>query len=90
MISTVHSKNIIGTISRLLDLGLSYQELEQALVGIINQRLIQKDDDKKALLEICFGEQLDHLFSHLQKGKLATLPYKTLDEELFECQHHVS
>lgn len=90
VISTVHSKNIIGTISRLLDLGLSYQELEQALVGIINQRLIQKDDDKKALLEICFGEQLDHLFSHLQKGKLATLPYKTLDEELFECQHHVS
>ena len=48
---------------------------------------IQTDD---RLLEICFGVQLDYLFSHLQNGKLATLPYKTLDEELFECQHHVS
>lgn len=38
VISTVHAKNVMGTITRLLDLGIS-QELEQALVGVVNQRL---------------------------------------------------
>lgn len=90
VISTVHAKNIIGTINRLRDLGLSLQELEQAIVGVVNQRLIQKEDERKAIFEICFGEQLDHLFSNLQQENIYSLPYKTLDEELFECQHHVS
>ncbi len=90
VISTVHAKNIIGTINRLRDLGLSLQELEQAMVGVVNQRLIQKEDERKAIFEICFGEQLDHLFSNLQQGNSYSIPYKTLDEELFECQHHVS
>ena len=90
VISTVHAKNVMGTITRLLDLGISLQELEQALVGVVNQRLIQKEDERKAIFELCFGEQLDHLFSQIQQGNLCSLPYKTLDEELFECQHHVS
>lgn len=90
VISTVHAKNIIGTINRLRDLGLSLQELEQAIVGVVNQRLIQKEDERKAIFEICFGEQLDHLFSNLHQENIYSLPYKTLDEELFECQHHVS
>lgn len=90
VISTVHAKNIIGTINRLRDLGLSLQELEQAIVGVVNQRLIQKEDERKAIFEICFGEQLDYLFSNLQQENIYSLPYKTLDEELFECQHHVS
>ena len=54
------------------------------------RRLIQKEDERKAIFELCFGEQLDHLFSQIQQGNLCSLPYKTLDEELFECQHHVS
>ena len=90
VISTVHAKNVMGTITRLLDLGISLQELEQALVGVVNQRLIQKEDERKAIFELCFGEQLDHLFSQIQQGNLCSLPYKTLDEEIFECQHHVS
>ena len=89
MISTVHAKNVVGTIHRLRDLGLSVQELEQAIVGIVNQRLIQKEDERKAVFEICFGEQLDDLFSNLHQGHLDSLPYKTIDEELYQC-HHVN
>ncbi|WP_235070153.1 competence type IV pilus ATPase ComGA [Turicibacter sp. TJ11] len=89
VISTVHAKNVVGTIHRLRDLGLSVQELEQAIVGIVNQRLIQKEDERKAVFEICFGEQLDDLFSNLHQGHLDSLPYKTIDEELYQC-HHVN
>ena len=79
VISTVHAKNVRGTLNRLIDLGISTQDLEQALVGIANQQLIENKTDRKAMFELCFGEQLDHLFSQLSP---ASLPYHTLDEEL--------
>ena len=43
VISTVHAKNVLGTINRLLDLGITLQELEQGVIGVANQRLIKFD-----------------------------------------------
>ena len=82
VISTVHAKNVRGTLHRLIDLGISQQDLEQALVGIANQRLVDQNNHRKAQFELCFGEQLDALFTQLP---LAPLPYKPLDEELDLC-----
>jgi len=77
VISTVHSKNVLGTIHRMLDLGIASQELEQALIGVINQRLIKGQTDYKALLEIGFGTDLEQMFNSSFQDK----PYRTLDEE---------
>jgi len=87
VISTVHAKNIVGTLYRLLDLGISFSDLEQSLIGLVNQRLIKDQDDFKALFEICFGRELDELLTQLEDGSLAQLPFKTLDEEFLEWQN---
>lgn len=86
VISTVHAKNVIGTINRLLDLGLSLQELEQGLIGVANQRLIKFDDDQKALFELCYDDHLDILFHHLTEGTPLEASFITLDEEFLQCQ----
>ena len=86
VISTVHAKNILGTVHRMLDLGISSQELEQALIGVINQRLIKADADYKALLEMCFGAQMEQLFA----SGLNEKSYRTLDEEYDLWQQEAS
>ncbi|MCL1949197.1 MAG: Flp pilus assembly complex ATPase component TadA [Turicibacter sp.] len=77
VISTVHSKNVVGTIHRMLDLGVAPQELEQALVGVANQRLIKAKAGYKALFELCFGADLDEMLSSGYTEKR----YRTLEEE---------
>ena len=86
VISTVHSKNIVGTIHRMLDLGIAKQELEQALIGVINQRLIKAGQDYKALLEACFGLELEETL----KSGFANQTYRTLDEEYDLWQQQAS
>ncbi|WP_195513853.1 competence type IV pilus ATPase ComGA [Turicibacter sanguinis] len=86
VISTVHAKNVLGTINRLLDLGITLQELEQGVIGVANQRLIKFDDEQKALFELCFDDHLDVLFHHLNEGSPVQPSYLTLDEEFSQCQ----
>lgn len=69
VISTVHAKNVIGTFHRLLDLGISLPDLEQAIIGVANQRLVEAENDYKALFEFCFGETLDAVVAGLAHGK---------------------
>src|SRR5690606_33165554 len=40
VLSTIHAKNTIGTIQRLLEMGLTRVELEQSLIGISSIQLI--------------------------------------------------
>lgn len=86
VISTVHAKNVIGTINRLIDLGITLQELEQGVVGVANQRLIKFEDEQKAIFELCFDDHLEILFHHLTEGHLLDTPFTTLDEEFIKCQ----
>lgn len=81
VISTIHAKNSIGTLHRLLDLGLGAQELEQAVIGVVNQRLVKVAGEPKALFEICSGFHLEQLFTGLLAGKIPLPAYKTLEEE---------
>ncbi len=58
VISTVHAKSCLGTIHRLLDLGISVDDLEEVCVGIVNQRLVKYQDESKALYEILAEDEL--------------------------------
>lgn len=42
VLTTLHSGSSIGALKRLLDLGVSYMDLEEVLQGIIAQRLVDK------------------------------------------------
>ncbi|GGA68295.1 competence type IV pilus ATPase ComGA [Ornithinibacillus halotolerans] len=63
VLSTIHAKNTIGTIQRLLEMGLTRVELEQSLIGISSIQLIpiiSSNESKRraALLEILDGKLL--------------------------------
>lgn len=88
VISTVHAKSVIGTINRLLDLGLTLQELEQAVIGIANQRLIKFEEERKALFELCYQDHLEILFHQLMEGEMLQPAFTTIDEEFLACQQN--
>ncbi|HAX73511.1 MAG TPA: competence protein ComG [Firmicutes bacterium] len=90
VISTLHAKNISGTINRLLDLGMSLHDLQHAVIGIANQRLIKKDDQSKALFEILFGRDLEEWFQFYQNNHQKQLKYRQLSDEFLECEQKSS
>lgn len=42
VLATIHAKECTGVIERLLELGVSHQQLKQSLIGVVSQRLINK------------------------------------------------
>lgn len=40
VLSTVHARDSVGCLYRLLELGFTYRELEQTLLGVVSQRLV--------------------------------------------------
>jgi len=86
VISTVHSKDNLGTIHRMMDLGISASDLTQAVVGLVNQRLIPTDSDRKALFEICYGENLENVMEQVSEGSVFSISYTTIDEEFLKWQ----
>ena len=86
VISTVHSRDNLGTIHRMMDLGISVIDLSQAVVGLVNQRLIPVDSDRKALFEICSGEKLANIIEQLTEGSVFNITYTTIDEEFLKWQ----
>jgi len=90
VISTIHSKDNLGTMYRMLDLGIAINELEQTAVGFVNQRLIPIEADNKtgktALMEIADGDGLETMLKQVKTGYIDHLPYQTLDEEFLNWQ----
>lgn len=86
VISTIHSRDNLGTIHRMADLGISMSDLSQAVVGLVNQRLIPVNESKKALFEICSGKDLEHLIEQIGEGNVLNLTYTTIDEELIQWE----
>ena len=50
VLSTIHSNNCKGALSRLLEMGISIQELRQTVLSIINQRLVNTSKDERSLI----------------------------------------
>lgn len=42
MIATIHAKDCLGVVARLRELGISQEQLRQALIGVLSQRLIPR------------------------------------------------
>ena len=66
VITTVHATSCLGTIHRLLDLGLSLDDLIHVTHGIVHQRLIYQEDDKRALYDILQADELIATFDELK------------------------
>lgn len=58
--STVHAKDTVNCIYRMLDLSITVEELRQTLLGIVAQTLVHipQDDERKAIFEVLKGLSL--------------------------------
>lgn len=71
--STVHAKDPVGTIYRMLDFGASIEELRQTIVCIASQRLIiQKNGELGTIFELIEGQAIEEMMRAIQKGERFT------------------
>ena len=80
VLTTLHATDCKGAILRLLEMGVSVQELIQATNLIINQRLVTTNKQQRQLVcEILSQQQLRYFFSHNH-----SLPssFKNLEDKL--------
>ncbi|MGN5456902.1 MAG: competence type IV pilus ATPase ComGA [Candidatus Kurthia intestinigallinarum] len=75
--STIHAKDSVGCIYRLLDLGISKEDLRQTLLAIIAQRLVPIKDEQqqnvRALFEILDEQKIHEVLA--DTGHSFQLPY---------------
>ena len=84
VISTIHSRDNLGSIHRIMDLGIPVTDLSQSAVALVNQRLVTAGDERKALFEICFGKDLEFVIEQVAEGGVSVLPNTTIDEEFLQ------
>ncbi len=71
--STVHSKDPIGTIYRMLDFGVSLEELRQTVICVASQRLIIHDNGELGtVFEMISGDEIEQVVETIQKGERFT------------------
>lgn len=71
--STVHSKDPVGTIYRMLDFGVSLEELRQTVICVASQRLIiQKNGELGTVFEIIAEESAEEMMNAVEKGERFT------------------
>lgn len=71
VLTTVHSKDLIGVLYRLIDLGVTRDQLEQTIAAILTQRLIDHPATKNryAVFQMATAEALDRLFALVKAGE---------------------
>lgn len=86
VITTVHAKNPLGCIYRLMDLGIPIDDLNQAILGITSQQLVitsfdrQEDrlsPNRSSLYEILYGDTLEQAFEAIKAGTPFTMPLES-------------
>jgi competence protein ComGA len=84
VLTTVHSKNPIGCLFRLMDLGVSLEELQQALVCVSSQQLVNsswidqsgsKIPIRSSIYELLYGETLHDAMDAIKFGFTFKMPY---------------
>ena len=77
VLATVHAKNAVGCLYRLMDLGISIEEMKQAVIGIMAQTLVywHDIDDRKAIYEILTTNHLKLALKSIAKGYDYELPW---------------
>lgn len=65
VLSTMHSNNCKGAILRLMEMGISIQEISQSINLISNQRLITTmNNQRKLVCELIDQKQIQYFFEH--------------------------
>jgi type IV pilus assembly protein PilB len=102
MLSTLHTNDAISAVSRLMDLGIEYNQIASSLVGVLAQRLVRKICEKcKHAYEppeeewsLFFKQFPDHLTFYKGMGcrNCGYSGYKdrTLISELFEINREIA
>gem|GEM_PF-2584356 len=78
VLSTIHAKDSVSCLYRLIDLGVSQEELRQTVIGIVAQILIQiqqQQEGRKALFEILSDDYLAKAIDALKQNFVYELPY---------------
>ncbi|PPA71402.1 competence type IV pilus ATPase ComGA [Jeotgalibacillus proteolyticus] len=73
VLSTLHAKNAEGAVYRMLDLGVSKEELTQTLIGVTGQRLVKVNRSKPeiaraTIFEVLTGKILQSVLSQTERG----------------------
>ena len=85
VLTTVHSKDPAGCFYRMMDFGISAEELRQTIVCISAQRLIQRVSGQMgAVFEIIQGDRLDHMTDLIIKGERVVVPENLRVESLIQ------
>lgn len=75
VLTTVHSKDPEGCFYRLMDFGITPEELRQTIVCICAQRLVHNEQEQtNAVFEIVHGDLLDQLSDGIVKGERINIP----------------
>ncbi|MEB6569326.1 competence type IV pilus ATPase ComGA [Staphylococcus auricularis] len=65
VLSTIHAEDCKGVILRLQEMGVTEQEMKQAILCISNQRLIKDNEDELRLVcEIMKKDDINYFFDH--------------------------
>lgn len=72
VLSTIHAKDTVNCIYRLLDLSVSIDEIRQSLIGIVAQTLVsvREEDDRKAIYEVLKDLQLVEAITATLRGEM--------------------
>lgn len=76
VLSTIHAKDSVNCLYRLMDLGVSIEEIRQALIGIAAQCLIEigQTEERKAIFEILSDVYLYEALASAMGGQEYKLP----------------
>jgi len=75
VLSTIHAKDTVNCIYRLLDFDISLDEIRQALIGIVAQCLVQVGEERKALYEILSDVNLNEAIVATMRREQYLLPH---------------
>lgn len=74
VMATVHSKDTVGSLFRMLEFGIQLEELRQTVEMICAQRLIEQDGKRQAVYEILQGPLLADAFEALRENRPFSVP----------------
>ncbi|MER2037362.1 MAG: competence type IV pilus ATPase ComGA [Solibacillus sp.] len=88
VITTIHAKDTINCLYRLVDLSVSIEDMRQMILAVVTQSLVTTNDMQyKALFEILAEDQLQMAIHHLSNKQPYSLPHQqTLRGQLARLQ----
>lgn len=93
VLSTIHAKDTVGCLYRLMDLGIPLEDLRQTVVAIAAQCLVQPNhekDERRALFEILSGDLLAEALQAIRQGQQFQLPSDvTLQQQMAVMYHEI-